>query len=67
MHVEYYTSEDLDVTRIYCDRCGNPVWRVEGRLTDSHLEASSGAVCLCERCAKYMVDTSEQFEEDAPF
>jgi len=67
MHVEYHTTKDLDITRIYCDGCSTPIWRIAGRLTDSHLEASSGAVCLCERCAARVENAINESEQDCPF
>jgi hypothetical protein len=67
MQVEYKTTMDLDKTRIYCDRCGAPVWEVTGHLTASHLLASSGAMCLCERCAEACFEEPLDEPEEIPF
>jgi RNase P subunit RPR2 len=67
MQVEYKTTMHLDRTRIYCDRCAAPVWLVEGRLTASHLLASSGAMCLCGRCAEMCFCEPQEEYENIPF
>jgi hypothetical protein len=67
MQVEYKTSRDLDITRILCDRCARCIWTVEGKLTDSHLTDRSGAMCLCEDCAKACVIEPSVVTGEIPF